>query len=89
MDTLITQHGKEIMTYAETVPSWFLLNLKVSKLRETYYSRPNVQIKIQYLLQILMTFTIQIYIYATCLGCAVSYCSASNNLENVLKERTF
>ena len=26
------------MTYAETIPSWFLLNLKVSKLRETYYS---------------------------------------------------
>ena len=24
------------MTYAETVPSWFLLNLKASKLRETY-----------------------------------------------------
>ena len=26
------------MTYAETVSSWFLLNLKVSKLRETYYT---------------------------------------------------
>ena len=25
------------MTYAETVPSWFLLDSKVSKLRETYY----------------------------------------------------
>ena len=25
------------MTYAETVPSWFVLNLKVSKIRETYY----------------------------------------------------
>ena len=30
-------HGTEIMTYAETVSSWFLLNLKCFKLRETYY----------------------------------------------------
>ena len=29
MGTLITLHGKENMTNAETVPSWFLLNLKV------------------------------------------------------------
>ena len=36
MGTLIT-HGTALMTYAETVPSWFVLNLQVSKLRETYH----------------------------------------------------
>ena len=29
--------GTEIMTNAETVPSWLQLNLQVSKLRETYH----------------------------------------------------
>ena len=43
MGTLIAHHGTEIMTYIETVPSWFLLNLKVSKLRETYYSWTTAQ----------------------------------------------
>ena len=38
------------------------------------YSGTNAQIKIQTLLQILLTFTVQIYIYATCLNkcCFVS-----------------
>ena len=27
----------ETFTVSETVPSWFVLNLKVSKIRETYY----------------------------------------------------
>ena len=39
MGTLILLHGTELLTYAEIVPSWFLLNLKVSKLRETYYNK--------------------------------------------------
>ena len=39
----------EIVTYAETVPSWFLLNLKVVKLHETYYSstEKNTEFEVQ------------------------------------------
>ena len=46
VDHSIAQSSWETLK-AETVPSWFLLNLKVSKLRETYYRKDNDQNKYQ------------------------------------------